>query len=173
MTHEITCLVIAGGGRVTTEHDRAARATRVARLNARQYQPPPSTANHSRPKREEQFELYKGVRVPCSYELVTTTRPGHRSSDMAATSTDALKTSLPRNTASGLKNSTHSSLTSSSAEKYSLNDEDDALILLYKYRGGLQTSSQRDLCASLDKGESCLPAHAFVHVSTSRINVKY
>ncbi|KAK3045629.1 hypothetical protein LTR09_012805 [Extremus antarcticus] len=91
---------------------------------------------------------------------------------MAATSTDALKTSLPRNTASGLKNSTHSSLTSSSAEKYSLNDEDDALILLYKYRGGLQTSSQRDLCASLDKDESLHVTRKPIPRAISYIDVK-
>lgn len=51
----------------------------------------------------------------------------------------------------GLSDST----SSSSAEKYRLDEFDDSPILLYKYRGGLQTSSQKDLCAWLDKGESC------------------
>ena len=48
----------------------------------------------------------------------------------------------------GLSDST----SSSSAEKYRLDEFDDSPILLYKYRGGLQTSSQKDLCAWLDKG---------------------
>jgi hypothetical protein len=51
----------------------------------------------------------------------------------------------------GLSDST----SSTSAEKYRLDEFDDSPILLYKYRGGLQTSSQKDLCAWLDKGESC------------------
>lgn len=72
---------------------------------------------------------------------------------MAATSTEPLETDLPHHNGTGLSDSTHSSSTSSSAEKYNLKDEDDTPILLYKYRGGLQTSSQRDLCAWLDKGE--------------------
>ena len=52
----------------------------------------------------------------------------------------------------GLSDSTHSS--SLSAEKYRLDEFDDSPVLCYKYRGGLQTSSQKDLCAWLDKGES-------------------
>jgi len=92
--------------------------------------------------------------VPANYSLTTLTiRPGRRSSDMAATSTEPLETDLPHHNGTGLSDSTHSSSTSSSAERYNLKDEDDTPILLYKYRGGLQTSSQRDLCAWLDKGE--------------------
>lgn len=53
----------------------------------------------------------------------------------------------------GLSDSTHSS-TSSSARKFALDEDDTGPILLYKYRGGLKTSSQKDLCALLDKGES-------------------
>lgn len=52
----------------------------------------------------------------------------------------------------GLSDSTHSS-NSSSAERYRLDEMDGRPILLYKYRGGLQKSSQKDLCSWLDKGE--------------------
>ena len=51
----------------------------------------------------------------------------------------------------GLSVSTSSS---SSAEKYRLDEFDESPILLYQYRGGLQTSSQKELCAWLDKGAS-------------------
>ena len=61
---------------------------------------------------------------------------------------------LERNNQTGLSDSTTSS--SSSADRYSLDEVDDKPILLYKYRGKLQTSSQKDLCAWLDKGR--LPA---------------
>lgn len=53
-------------------------------------------------------------------------------------------------TDTGLMGSTHSS--TSSAERYRLDEFDANPILLYKYRGGLKTSSQKDLCAWLDKG---------------------
>ncbi|KAI5363590.1 hypothetical protein Slin14017_G055540 [Septoria linicola] len=68
---------------------------------------------------------------------------------MAATQID---TGATRNT-TGLTDSTHSS-TSSSASRYALDEEDTSPILLYKYRGDLQTSSQKDLCAWLDKDEN-------------------
>lgn len=56
----------------------------------------------------------------------------------------------------GLSDSTHSS-SSSSAERYRLDEDDGSPILLYKYRGGgLQTSSQKDLCSWLDKGKFSL-----------------
>jgi len=60
---------------------------------------------------------------------------------------------LERSDKTGLSDSTHTS-TSSASEKYSLDELDESPILLYKYRGGLQTSSQKDLCAWLDKGMS-------------------
>ncbi|RMZ10452.1 hypothetical protein D0860_03819 [Hortaea werneckii] len=66
---------------------------------------------------------------------------------MSATAT------LERNNETGLSNSTVSSSTSSSAERYRLDEFDTKPILLYKYRGQLQTSSQKDLCAWLDKGK--------------------
>lgn len=66
---------------------------------------------------------------------------------------------LAQHQQTGLSDSSHRS-TSSSAEKYRLDEFDTRPILLYKYRGGLQTSSQKDLCAWLDKGE--------VHVLRSR-----
>jgi len=59
--------------------------------------------------------------------------------------------SLDRSDKTGLSDSTHTS-TSSASEKYRLDELDESPILLYKYRGGLQTSSQKDLCAWLDKG---------------------
>lgn len=59
---------------------------------------------------------------------------------------------VDRSDKSGLTDSTHSS-SSSASERYQLDDADARPILLYKYRGGLQTSSQKDLCAWLDKGE--------------------
>ena len=53
----------------------------------------------------------------------------------------------------GLTDSTHGSASSSaSAERYRLDEFDESPILLYRYRGGLQTSSQKDLCSWLDKG---------------------
>lgn len=58
-----------------------------------------------------------------------------------------------RKIATGLTDSTHSS-TSSSAERYQLDMFDTTPILLYKYREGVQTSSQKDLCAYLDEGMS-------------------
>jgi hypothetical protein len=61
--------------------------------------------------------------------------------------------SLERSDKTGLSDSTHTS-TSSASEKYRLDELDESPILLYKYRGGLQTSSQKDLCAWLDKDEN-------------------
>jgi hypothetical protein len=65
--------------------------------------------------------------------------------------------SLERSDKTGLSDSTHTS-TSSASEKYRLDELDESPILLYKYRGGLQTSSQKDLCAWLDKGKPISPA---------------
>lgn len=61
--------------------------------------------------------------------------------------------SLERRDKTGLSDSTHTS-NSSASEKYRLDEHDETPILLYKYRGGLQTSSQKDLCSWLDKGEN-------------------
>lgn len=55
---------------------------------------------------------------------------------------------LERNHQTGLSDST----SSISAQKYGLNDGDESPILLYRYRGGLETSSQKELCSWLDKG---------------------
>ena len=82
---------------------------------------------------------------------------------MSATAT------LERNNETGLSNSTVSSSTSSSAERYRLDEFDTKPILLYQYRGQLQTSSQKDLCAWLDKGKllssSSSSSPLFPHVS--------
>jgi len=64
--------------------------------------------------------------------------------------------SLERSDKTGLSDSTHTS-TSSASEKYRLDEHDESPILLYKYRGGLQTSSQKDLCTWLDKGKRHTP----------------
>jgi len=72
--------------------------------------------------------------------------PAEARVDMSNTQT------LERSQQTGLSDSTHSS-SSSSAERYQLDEADSSPILLYKYRGGLQTSSQKDLCSWLDKGE--------------------
>ncbi|KAI7267505.1 hypothetical protein KC345_g7905 [Hortaea werneckii] len=75
---------------------------------------------------------------------------------------------LERNNETGLSNSTVSSSTSSSAERYRLDEFDTKPILLYKYRGQLQTSSQKDLCAWLDKGKllfssrPCFALHPYI-----------
>lgn len=68
---------------------------------------------------------------------------------MSSTTTE---TKLERSNETGLSDSTHTS-SSSASEKYRLDEFDEAPILLYKYRGGLQTSSQKDLCQWLDKGK--------------------
>lgn len=60
--------------------------------------------------------------------------------------------SLERSDKTGLSDSTHTSA-SSASEKYRLDELDESPILLYKYRGGLQTSTQKDLCSWLDKGK--------------------
>jgi hypothetical protein len=66
--------------------------------------------------------------------------------------------SFERSDKTGLSDSTHTSTSSSASEKYRLDEHDETPILLYKYRGGLQTSSQKDLCTWLDKGKP--PFHA-------------
>jgi hypothetical protein len=77
------------------------------------------------------------------------------------------ETAFERNNGTGLTDSTHSS--SSSAERYDLDELDGAPILLYKYRGGLQTSTQRDLVAWLDKGESCTVPHPNIVGTACRV----
>lgn len=79
----------------------------------------------------------------------TVTRP-----KMSETITQTHPATLKTDT--GLTASTHSS--TSSAERYRLDEFDTNPILLYRYRGGLQTSSQKDLCAWLDKGMQ-IPSH--------------
>lgn len=60
-----------------------------------------------------------------------------------------------RNNTTGLSDSQHSS-SSCASLKYQLAEDDTTPILLYQYRGkgALQTSSQKDLCAWLNKGAS-------------------
>ncbi|KAM0700070.1 hypothetical protein Q7P36_000282 [Cladosporium allicinum] len=75
--------------------------------------------------------------------------------------------SLERSDKTGLSDSTHTS-TSSASEKYRLDELDESPILLYKYRGGLQTSSQKDLCAWLDKGKPKSPASLYHSHTTNQ-----
>lgn len=70
----------------------------------------------------------------------------------------------------GLSDSTHNS--SVSAERYCLDEFDDNPILLYKYRSGLQTSSQRDLCSWLDKDEKLRVTKKPIPRLTSYVDVK-
>ncbi|KAI7535146.1 hypothetical protein KC331_g12180 [Hortaea werneckii] len=79
-------------------------------------------------------------------------------------------TTLERNNETGLSNSTVSS--SSSAERYRLDEFDTKPILLYKYRGQLQTSSQKDLCAWLDKDEKLRCTKKPLPRGTSYIDIK-
>ncbi|KAI6861128.1 hypothetical protein KC319_g9454 [Hortaea werneckii] len=85
---------------------------------------------------------------------------------MSATAT------LERNNETGLSNSTVSSSTSSSAERYRLDEFDTKPILLYKYRGQLQTSSQKDLCAWLDKDEKLRCTKKPLPRGTSYLDIK-
>lgn len=87
-------------------------------------------------------------------------------------STTTTQTEPPKaKIATGLTDSTHSS-SSSSAERYRLDEMDNSPILLYKYRGGLQTSSQKDLCAWLDKDEKLRVTKKQIPRMTSYVDVK-
>jgi hypothetical protein len=75
--------------------------------------------------------------------------------------------SLERSDKTGLSDSTHTS-TSSASEKYRLDEHDETPILLYKYRGGLQTSSQKDLCSWLDKGKPpSFTSPTYIHITNT------
>jgi hypothetical protein len=80
------------------------------------------------------------------------------------------QTALERNHQTGLSDSTTS--TSSSAERYRLDEDDARPILIYKYRGGLQTSSQKELCAWLDKDEKLRCTKKFIPRGTSYVDVR-
>ncbi|KAK4613756.1 hypothetical protein CLAFUW4_09169 [Fulvia fulva] len=73
----------------------------------------------------------------------------------------------------GLTDSTHGSASSSaSAERYRLDEFDETPILLYKYRGGLQTSSQKDLCSWLDKDEKLRVTKKQIPRMSSYVEIK-
>ncbi|EGP86407.1 unnamed protein product [Zymoseptoria tritici ST99CH_1A5] len=72
----------------------------------------------------------------------------------------------------GLSDSTHSSTSSASAERYQLDQEDTNPILLYTYRGKLETSSQKDLCARLDKDEKLRATRKQIPRATSYLDVR-
>jgi hypothetical protein len=76
--------------------------------------------------------------------------------------------SLERSDKTGLTDSTHTS-SSSASEKYRLDEFDAAPILLYTYRGGLKTSSQKEICAWLNKGMSPAPHSADHHATLASL----
>ncbi|KAK5135716.1 hypothetical protein LTR08_004702 [Meristemomyces frigidus] len=80
---------------------------------------------------------------------------------------------VQRNNETGLSDSTvGSSSSSSSAERYRLDEQDSQPILLYSYRGKLQTSSQQNLCAKLDKDEKLRCTKKLIPRGTSHVEIK-
>ncbi|OJD30516.1 uncharacterized protein BKCO1_5900048 [Diplodia corticola] len=63
---------------------------------------------------------------------------------------------------------TDSTSSTRSAEKFGLDEKDNASILVYKYRTGLDLSSQEDLCKALDKGR-LHQLHPSLRVTRKRI----
>ncbi|KAK3674522.1 hypothetical protein LTR78_005608 [Recurvomyces mirabilis] len=73
----------------------------------------------------------------------------------------------------GLTDSTHNSTsTSSSAERYRLDDADTRPVLVYRYRGALKTSTQKEICAELDKDDSLRCTHKPIPRGTSYLDVR-
>ncbi|KAF2769521.1 hypothetical protein EJ03DRAFT_327368 [Teratosphaeria nubilosa] len=91
---------------------------------------------------------------------------------MSATTTTTVTTPTLRHDRTGLTDSTTTSTTSSSADKYQLDEFDNRPILLYKYRGQLRTSSQKDLCAWLDKDERLRCTRKRIPRGTSYVDVR-
>ncbi|KAK5716908.1 hypothetical protein LTR17_009372 [Elasticomyces elasticus] len=77
---------------------------------------------------------------------------------------------LERSNETGLTDSTHSS--SHSAERYRLDEFDSRPVLCYKYRGKLETSSQKDICARLDKDENLRCTRLQIPRGASYLEVK-
>ncbi|EMC95614.1 hypothetical protein BAUCODRAFT_56594, partial [Baudoinia panamericana UAMH 10762] len=61
---------------------------------------------------------------------------------------------------------------SSSAQKYRLDESDIRPVLCYKYRGRLETSSQKEICAWLDKDENLRCTRKPIPRGTSYVDVK-
>ncbi|TKA30311.1 hypothetical protein B0A50_02538 [Salinomyces thailandicus] len=89
---------------------------------------------------------------------------------MSTAPTQTYPPAFERNNETGLSNSTHSS--TSSAERYRLDESNNRPILIYKYRGRLQTSSQKDLCAWLDKDENLRCTKKAIPRGSSYLDVK-
>jgi len=53
----------------------------------------------------------------------------------------------------GDRGTNYSGSSASEMARYTLDEFDDGPIIVYKYRGGIQTTTQKELCAALDKGE--------------------
>ncbi|KAK3112053.1 hypothetical protein LTR53_012074 [Teratosphaeriaceae sp. CCFEE 6253] len=77
---------------------------------------------------------------------------------------------LERSNETGLTDSTHSS--SSSAERYRLDEFDSRPVLCYGYRGKLETSSPKDICARLNKDENLRCTKKLIPRGASYIEVK-
>lgn len=58
---------------------------------------------------------------------------------------------------------TNSTTSTRSSEKFGLDEKDSNSILVYKYRSGLDVSSQEDLCKALDKGTPLSPTRKSPH----------
>ncbi|KAK7727399.1 hypothetical protein SLS57_002871 [Botryosphaeria dothidea] len=67
---------------------------------------------------------------------------------------------------------TDSTSSTRSAEKFGLDDKDTSSILVYKYRSGLDLSSQEDLCKALDKDPSLRVTRKKIPRGDSRVEVK-
>ncbi|EKG09901.1 hypothetical protein MPH_13014 [Macrophomina phaseolina MS6] len=67
---------------------------------------------------------------------------------------------------------TDSTSSTRSAEKFGLDDKDSSSILVYKYRKGLDVSSQEDLCKALDKDPSLRVTRKKIPRGDSRVEVK-
>ncbi|KAL0257727.1 hypothetical protein SLS55_006890 [Diplodia seriata] len=67
---------------------------------------------------------------------------------------------------------TDSTASTRSAEKFNLDEKDNASILVYKYRTGLDVSSQEDLCKALDKDPSLRVTRKRIPRGDSRVEVK-
>lgn len=80
------------------------------------------------------------------------------------------KPQTPRSTGPAMSRTWNTDSTSStrSAEKFGLDDKDNSSILVYKYRTGLDLSSQEDLCKALDKGTSHQASPQFENTDTHR-----
>ncbi|EOD49537.1 hypothetical protein GTA08_BOTSDO10873 [Neofusicoccum parvum] len=67
---------------------------------------------------------------------------------------------------------TDSTSSTRSSEKFGLDEKDSSNILVYKYRSGLDVSSQEDLCKTLDKDPTLRVTRKKIPRGDSRVEVK-